>query len=194
MNWIPTLPDRDNDKQAPTTPLPDDDVELFRRRMSDARPLNRDDAAPPPRRSTPRARFKRRDEREVLRESLNADVESMESDNGESLSFLRPTVRRRTFRKLARGNFSVQSEIDLHGLTAAEAKTALADFVERSIGRGHLCVRIIHRKGLGSGQRGPILKRKVDVWLRQWDPVLAFVSARQVDGGTGAIYVLLKKN
>ena len=88
----------------------------------------------------------------------------------------------------------MQSEVDLHGLTVAEAKTALADFIEGSIDHGQRCVRVIHGKGLGSGDRGPILKRKVDNWLRKWDAVLAFVSARQVDGGTGAVYVLLKKN
>ncbi|MFQ5981873.1 MAG: Smr/MutS family protein, partial [Woeseiaceae bacterium] len=63
-----------------------------------------------------------------------------------------------------------------------------------SVNRGHRCVRVVHGKGLGSGERGPVLKRKVDKWLSEWDSVLAFVSARQVDGGTGACYVLLKKN
>jgi len=103
-------------------------------------------------------------------------------------------VGRRNFRKLARGNFSVQSEIDLHGLTVAEARTVLGDFIENSVDQGHGCVRIIHGKGLGSGDRGPILKAKVDNWLRKWDAVLAFISARQVDGGTGAVYVLLRKS
>jgi DNA-nicking Smr family endonuclease len=176
-------------------PDKDDDVSLFRRLMSDARPLNQDPAAEPPRnRVTPKARFRKRDENATLRESLEADVETMEVESGQSLSFARPSVGRRTFRKLARGSFSVQSEVDLHGLTVAEAKTALADFIEGSIDHGQRCVRVIHGKGLGSGDRGPILKRKVDNWLRKWDAVLAFVSARQVDGGTGAVYVLLKKN
>jgi len=162
--------------------------------MSDARPLNQDVVVPPPKRAKPKARFRRRDEREVLRESLEADAESMEFESGQSLSFFRPSVGRRTFRKLARGSFSVQSEVDLHGLTVAEAKTILADFIEASIDHRYRCVRVIHGKGLGSGDRGPILKGKVDTWLRKWDAVLAFVSARQVDGGTGAVYVLLNKN
>lgn len=185
---------KDKDSQSPPKHLPDDDAGLFRRQVSDAKPLNQDAVVPPPSRATPRAVFTRRDERQALHESLESDVESMDFESGESLSFKRPSVGHRSFRKLARGKFSVQSEIDLHGMTAAEAKTELADFIESSIDLGHLCVRVVHGKGLGSGGRGPVLKRKVDVWLRRWDAVLAFVSARQVDGGTGAVYVLLKKN
>ncbi len=172
----------------------DDDADLFRRQMSDARPLRQAAVPPPPSRRRPKASFSRRDERNALRESLEADAESMEFASGQNLSFARPSVGRRIFRKLARGSFSVQSEIDLHGLAVAEARTVLADFIEESVNRGHHCVRVIHGKGLGSGNRGPILKRKVGTWLRKWDAVLAFISARQVDGGTGAVYVLLIKN
>lgn len=183
------MPNKDKDEAAPH----DDDAELFRREVSDARPLRGDAVPPTTRRPIGLARFSKQDERDVLRESLEADVESMEIESGQGLSFARPSVGRRIVRKLARGNFSVQSEIDLHGLTVAEARTVLWDFIEYSVNQGHSCVRVIHGKGLGSGDRGPILKRKVDAWLRKWDAVLAFNSARQVDGGTGAVYVLLKK-
>ena len=77
--------------------------------------------------------------------------------------------------------------------TVPEAKANLRVFISDSLEKGYTCVRIIHGKGLGSGNRGPILKTKVNVWLRRWDQVLAFVSAKQIDGGTGALYVLLKK-
>lgn len=97
-------------------------------------------------------------------------------------------------RKLARGSYSVQGEIDLHGMTVPAAKAALRVFIDGSVRAGHSCVRVIHGKGLGSGSRGPILKGKVNSWLRRWNEVLAFVSTRQADGGTGAIYVLLRKN
>jgi DNA-nicking Smr family endonuclease len=96
-------------------------------------------------------------------------------------------------RKLSRGGFSVQAEIDLHGMTVAEARPRLQEFIETCAQDGKLCIRVVHGKGLGSGRRGPVLKQKVNRWLRQWDTVLAFVSTRQVDGGTGAIYVLLKQ-
>lgn len=172
---------------------PDGEVDLFRQLMEDVRPIDYVAPVPRPRRVRPRATFRRQDEQRVLQESLAADVEETERHSGESLRFRRPHIGRRTMRRLARGSFSVQAEFDLHGMTAGEAAVALRDFVDDSGRRGYTCVRIIHGKGLGSGARGPVLKRKVDSWLRRWDQILAFVSARQVDGGTGAIYVLLKK-
>jgi DNA-nicking Smr family endonuclease len=124
-------------------------------------------------------------------ESLAGDIDEIETGAGEALHFHRPSVGRRTMRKLARGNFAVQGEIDLHGMTVPEAKSALREFISESGYRGHTCVRVVHGKGLGSGDRGPVLKSKVNNWLRRWDEVLAFVSTRQVHGGTGAVYVLL---
>jgi DNA-nicking Smr family endonuclease len=172
----------------------DDDRELFRRALADAKPLRtKRRAAEVIRKPAPQARFSRADEAAALRESLEADIDATESHGGESLRFHRPSVGRRTMRKLARGNFSVQDEIELQGMTVAEAKPRLAEFIERCAREGRLCVRIVHGKGRGSGQRGPVLKQKVNRWLRQWDTVLAFVSTRQVHGGTGALYVLLRQ-
>lgn len=182
---------KDDDDDADRRP--DDEAGLFRRTVSDAVRLKPAARVPEARRAPARARFSRRDEREVLAESLGADVDEASRESGDALRFHRPSVGRRTFRRLARGGYSVQSELDLHGLTVAEAREALQDFIEESCRQGHTCVRIVHGKGLGSGQRGPVLKGKVDRWLRRWDPVLAFSSARQVDGGTGAVYVLLRK-
>lgn len=172
----------------------DDDGRLFRNAVADTRPLAIDTVEPPRRRPRPAARFSRRDERDVLRESLEAPTHAMEIANGSALSYRRPSVNLRTMRRLARGGISVQAEIDLHGMTSPEAKEALKAFVTESIRLGFTCVRIVHGKGLRSGQRGPVLKRDVDSWLRRWEPILAFVSARQADGGTGAVYVLLRKN
>lgn len=175
-------------------PKEDDDSGLFRRLMGDATPLAPDKRAPDYKpKPKPRARFKREDEIAVLRESLDADVDEIETGAGESLRFQRPGVGRRTIRRLARGNFSVQDEVDLHGMTVSEAKGVLRDFVNSSCASGFTCVRVIHGKGLGSGNRGPVLKGKVNNWLRRWEEVLAFVSTRQVHGGTGAVYVLLRK-
>ncbi len=174
---------------------PEDESGLFRRLMGDTRPIERDKRAPDYRpKPRPKARFRREDERSVLAESLDADIDEIETGAGEALRFHRPTVGRRTMRKLARGNFSVQSEIDLHGMTVPEAKVALREFIKECGYRGHSCVRVVHGKGLGSGNRGAILKTKVNSWLRKWGEVLAFVSTRQVHGGTGAIYVLLRKD
>ena len=189
------MADRDSKKQLDERAATDDDAGLFRRAMNDAKPLRHADKEPTPRTIAPaRARFSRQDERQVMHESMLADIDDSETASGDSLRFRRAAVGRRTMRKLARGNFSVQNEIDLHGMIISQAKENLHDFIVASSRRGHTCVRIIHGKGLGSGERGPVLKRKVNTWLRQWGQVLAFVSARQVDGGTGAVYVLLQED
>lgn len=173
--------------------MTDDEIELFRRAMRDAKPI----AAPrradlSPAKPKPRARFARADERAALAESFDFDRDDLEMSSGEALRFHRPGVGRRTMRKLARGTYAVQAEIDLHGMTVAEARPRLAEFIESAARSGKTCVRVVHGKGLGSGQRGAVLKSSVNHWLRRWDYVLAFVSTRQVDGGTGAIYVLLR--
>jgi DNA-nicking Smr family endonuclease len=108
------------------------------------------------------------------------------------LSFHRPGVRIRTLKHLRRGLFPIEDELDLHGLTQAAARDYLSDFLEYSRNAGHRCVRIVHGKGYRSGARGPILKVAVNVWLKRHADVLAFTSARAIDGGTGAVYVLLR--
>lgn len=172
--------------------MSEDDIDLFRDAIAGAKPLRIDQRVPlDTAKPKPKARFARADEEEALRESLLADIDVAESNNVDSMRFHRPSVGKRTMRKLARGRFAVQSEIDLHGMTVEEAKARLTDFIDYSIQRRQLCVRVVHGKGLGSGERGPVLKHAVNRWLRRWNRVLAFVSTRQVDGGTGAVYVLL---
>ena len=174
--------------------MTDDDKEAFRRAIAGAKPLRSEDRAPLKKtRPKPRARFSKADDQAVLRESLEDDIDALEHGHGGALRFCRQHVGRRTMRKLTRGGFSVQAEIDLHGMTLAEAKPRLRDFIEYSAAEGRLCVRVVHGKGLGSGERGPVLKSAVNAWLRRWDNVLAFVSTRQVHGGTGAVYVLLQR-
>lgn len=171
----------------------DDEGELFRRAMADARPIRTDTVEPARRRARAIARFSRLDERQALRESLEADAHDIELANGSALHYRHPSVNLKTMRRLARGGISVQACVDLHGLNSSEAKEALGAFIAQSMARGYTCVRVVHGKGLKSGHKGPVLKRKVDQWLRRWEPVLAFVSARPADGGTGAAYVLLRK-
>jgi len=94
-------------------------------------------------------------------------------------------------RKLKRGEYRVEGVCDLHGLRVDEAKDALREFLAESLAHRLRCVRVIHGKGKGSGPRGPVIKTAVNMILRKTGPVLAFTSARRVDGGTGAINVLL---
>jgi DNA-nicking Smr family endonuclease len=170
----------------------EDDDDLFRRAMSGARPLRTDErVAEASRKPNPKARFSQADEEAVLAESLQADIDDIEQSSGDTLRFKRASVNRTTMRMLARGSYAIQAEIDLHGMTVVEAKPRLEKFIQRCAANNKLCIRVVHGKGLGSGERGPVLKNGVNRWLRRWDTVLAFVSARQVDGGTGAVYVLL---
>ena len=171
--------------------MSEDDQRAFREAMAGVRPLPaRERAAAPPR---PRAvaRFARAEEREVLRESLLPPVDPALLDTGEELAYRRPGVREDVLRRLRRGQFAVSAEIDLHGLGRHAAHEALREFISGATARGLGCVRVIHGKGRGSGPRGPVLKHVVNHWLRRMDDVLAFASARPVDGGTGAAYVLL---
>lgn len=180
---------KDTEKTAAT-----DDASLFREAIRGARPLRKQDVrVPEPPGLRAKARFSRADDKAVLAESLSSPSDHIEGDSGEHLSFRRDGIGPRILRKLRRGRYSIADEIDLHGLTVAEARNALRGFIEQALANGYNCVRIVHGKGRGSGHGGPILKRKVDVWLRQWEPVLAFVSAQPADGGTGAVYVLLKR-
>lgn len=173
----------------------DEDKEAFRKAISGAKPLKADDRVPDHKpKPKAKARFRRADDAAVLDESLEDDIDAMERGSGEALRFHRQHVGRRTMRKLTRGGFSVQAEIDLHGMTLAEARPRLREFVEYCAQQDRLCVRVVHGKGLGSGERGPVLRSAVNAWLRRWPNVLAFVSTRQVDGGTGAVYVLLQRD
>lgn len=171
-------------------PPTDEDRELFRKAVEGVRPLPSRAEPPAQPKPAPRARFRRADEAAVMEESLAADPEA-ESDTGEDLSFRRRSVSLPVFRKLRRGEFSVRDEIDLHGLTALEARAALYEFLSDASFAGARCVRVIHGKGRRSGHQGPVLKRKLGRWLRVRGDVLAYCSARPVDGGTGAVYVLL---
>ncbi len=154
-------------------------------------PLNRAHAPKSPPRPIPAQRL--RDDREVLNESLS-DQDAWEAglEAGDELNFLRPGLASTTLRKLRRGYWLIQRELDLHGLTVAEARPALVSFLNDCLRDGARCVRIIHGKGLGSKNGEPVLKRKVASWLMQRDEILAFCQARRTEGGGGAAVVLLK--
>jgi len=109
---------------------------------------------------------------------------------GDSLSYCGPGIQNSVFKKLKKGQYNIGAELDLHGYTRPEAQVALSKFVQASREENIRCVRIIHGKGMGS--KGPKLKPMVNKWLQQRKEILAFCSARPSDGGTGAVYVLLK--
>jgi DNA-nicking Smr family endonuclease len=170
----------------------DDDRRLFHEAVRGTRVLHPEPrAGARRRRPPPRARFARADRAAVLAESLEIPGPEAGLETGEELAFRRPGVQDTVLRRLRRGEFRVEAEVDLHGLTVVEAKAHLRAFLAECLARHLRCVRIVHGKGLRSGQRGPVLKQTVNSLLRRFAAVVAFSSARQVDGGTGAVYVLL---
>ena len=168
-----------------------DESELFRQQMRDVKRLRKAAHAPPTPKPRPEAKFTRADQREVLKESLLPPEDFATLSTGDELAFRRHHVPEQTLIRLRRGHFAVDAEIDLHGMTSAESKAALREFLSQAVQQHLSCVRIIHGKGRGSGPRGPVLKNVVNQWLQRIDVVLAFGSARPIDGGSGAIYVLL---
>lgn len=172
----------------------DDERRLFREAMKDVQPLDAEpeaDTGTP--RPAPRPAQRLADDRAVLDELRHGEMDSTWGpERGEALSYLHPGQSRRLLRRLRRGEFSVMAELDLHGKTVAAARDELSQFLSECRFRNIRCVRIIHGKGKGSSNRGPVLKGKVDRWLRQREEVVAFCSAPTIDGGTGALYVLLR--
>ena len=171
----------------------DDDRDFFRDAMRGVRPLRSPVRAPLARRKPPpRARFTRADRAAVLRESLAPPPRDLDILPGDSLQYRQPGVPETVLRRLRRGEYRIESEIDLHGMTVQEARRALRGFLQDALARRLRCLRIVHGKGLRSGRRGPVLKNTVSSLLRRVDLVLAFSSAGQRDGGTGATLVLLR--
>jgi DNA-nicking Smr family endonuclease len=133
------------------------------------------------------------DEQRVLREAISDEFDaSTLLDIDDALSFRRPGIGTDVTRKLRKGDWSLQGELDLHGLRREEAREALAAFIRDAHRRGWRCVRVVHGKGLGSPGKTPVLKGRVQSWLIQKNEVLAFVQARGDEGGAGALVVLLK--
>jgi len=170
----------------------DDDKGLFRKAVAGTRALKQDRNNPhkPRRKPVPLQRY--RDDQAVMA-SLLSDDYSPDIETGEELLFVRTGIQQRVLRKFRRGQYTIEAELDLHGCTASEARELVSQFLHNARINNKRCVRIIHGKGLSSLAKLPVLKVKVNSWLRQMDAVLAFCSARPNDGGTGAVYVLLKK-
>jgi len=174
------------------------DRTLFVRAAGDVKPLRQHTTRHKrvhhePEQPSPTAVQRQLDEQRVLQEAISDEFDAttlLEID--EALSFRRPGVGLDVIRKLRKGGWSIQGEIDLHGLRREEAREALAGFLRESLKRGWRCVRVVHGKGLGSPGKTPVLKGKVHGWLAQKNEVLAFVQARADEGGAGAVVVLLR--
>jgi DNA-nicking Smr family endonuclease len=179
----------------------DDEHELDRRAFRDAMhgvrrlKVSATARAKAPPKHKPRARFTRAERLAVLAASL-ADLRQPLApviETGDEILYRGPSVSELIFRQLRRGHYRVEAELDLHGLTVAQAQIVLGEFLAEALHVRNRVVRIVHGKGLRSGQRGPVLRNMVNDTLRRVSAVLAFASAREVDGGAGACLVLLAR-
>jgi DNA-nicking Smr family endonuclease len=172
-----------------------DDALAFRAAVRDVKPLAH---APAAELGKPRRRVRVRKmggaahDLDAAMPLVPTDTRDLGVSAADTLSFRRPGVRLQTIRQLRRGLIPVEGELDLHGYDQSAARRQLAEFLEYARAAGRRCVRIIHGKGARSGARGPVLKVAVNSWLRRQPDVLAFTSARAIDGGSGAVYVLLR--
>ena len=173
-------------------PISDADKALFRDAVGEVKPV-KDDKAVQDKPAPQLGKITKQDDKHVM-ESLLAELSETDLlETGEHLSFTRDGVQKGVLRKLKSGQYSIQGEIDLHGLTLKQARQELSEFLGFAIDNRRLCVRIIHGKGRKQPDKQPRLKPAVNTWLQSHKSVLAFCSAREMDGGTGAVVVLLRK-
>ncbi|MCK4743576.1 MAG: Smr/MutS family protein [Sulfuriflexus sp.] len=174
--------------------ISEDDKALFLEQASGARKLEHNKVNHPttPVKPIPVQRIP--DEKQVLDDMFSDESYTAEVETGDELFFYREGLQQKLLKQLRRGQLSVTAELDLHGYIVADARIALTEFLKDCRRHGDRCVRIVHGKGHGSRQKLPVLKNKVNSWLQQRDEILAFCSARPADGGTGAVYVLLKRS
>lgn len=188
------------DRRPPTdrsrsTEVDSHDSDLFRNAIDKVRPLSKHSDLPPEvKRPEPRPRQFESDEAAVRGELLTHTFDPASIELGDEILYLKAGQPQRLLKQLRRGHFSIRSEIDLHQMTVAVAREAIKLFLADALAHDEFCVRIVHGKGLRSATRGPVVKRMTEQVLRRRDDVLAFASALPVQGGTGAVLVLLRSN
>ncbi|NBW67587.1 MAG: DNA mismatch repair protein MutS [Betaproteobacteria bacterium] len=165
---------------------------LFARAVGKVAPIANQERVWSPARPSPRPLQQDLDDEAVMQESMSDEFDiTTLLDADDQLSFRRPGIGTDVTRKLRKGEWSIQGQIDLHGLRSDEARNAMGQFIRDAKRMGWRCVRVVHGKGLGSPGKEPVLKSKVQRWLVQKNEVLAFVQAKPSDGGGGALLVLL---
>ncbi len=170
------------------------EANLFRASIGAVEPLKTGGRAEHPKKlPAPIAHQRQRDEAAALAESISDDFDpDVVLDTDEQVSWHREGIGLEIVRKLRRGHWIVQAEVDLHGARVDGAREMVGTFLRESIKHRLRCVRIVHGKGHGSIGKQPVLKGKVKNWLMQKEEVMAFCQAREHDGGGGALIVLLR--
>ncbi len=170
----------------------DDDLELFRESVGSVRRVRSDrvNTRPPGPQAVPAQR--ERDESLVMDDLASGPIDFSAVETGEEITYLRPGLQKRVLTRLRRGHWRVQDEIDLHEMNLEVAGNSIRAFVDHAVRERMSCIKLIHGKGLRSGPAGPQIKRLTARLLSRDDRVAAFASAPPHDGGTGAVYVLLR--
>ncbi|MBE0510262.1 MAG: Smr/MutS family protein [Chromatiales bacterium] len=179
--------------REPRKPAKDEDSNLFRQAVADVTPLKRPAVIlPDVPKPVPRKRPRSDQTGAPVDHYRDLDIDTATPLN-EILQFRRAGVQHKLMRRLCRGELPCAAVLDLHGLRVAEARQALQALLRHAQAQGDKVVRVIHGKGKGSGTQQAVLKQQVNHWLQQDPTVLAFCSAQARDGGSGAVYVLLKR-
>jgi len=171
----------------------DDNTDLFRRAIAGTRILKPDSRPPDKPKPAPLPTQRFADERKVMDELRDDPGEEWQELSGDELNYARSGISQKIMHRLRKGYYKIEAELDLHGLRREQAKKELLWFMAECRVNRFRCVRIIHGKGQRSPDKIPVLKTKTAYWLKQMDDVLAYCTAPPTDGGTGALYVLLKK-
>ncbi len=170
------------------------DENVFRNAMDGVNPLEFSNAIHEP--VKPKSKPIQYDDFEdefMVHDPLSDELEVTEVDGGEILSFCRDGIQKNVFKKLRSGGYRISDELDLHGSSIKQAKEILVYYLQEAVQFEGCCIRIIHGKGLSSGKQKSVLKTYINHWLSEHERVLAFHSAKVKDGGTGAVYLLLKR-
>lgn len=176
--------------KSDSSELTPEDLALFQKAVTGVRRLHTDthNLRPPHTSQARRHAFPAR------AELVFAEPSSSELSDEEHLEFKRNGVQPQQWRRLRRGEYPLEESLDLHGMTLDAAKDLLVEFLLDCGARGLKCVRIVHGKGHRSAGHIPVLKPRIAYWLAHASQVVAYVSAKPADGGTGALYVLLKRH
>jgi len=166
------------------------DLQLFKEAMHDVKPISHNKVT----HSTKSIKKRKTETRESLKKT---DQHRFSTENAPDcdviLRFDRPGIQKTTLKNLRQGKFPVEASLDLHGFTAEQSRNAFIEFMDYCNNSQSKVVCIVHGKGFGSSEKKPVIKPLINKWLKESENVLAFCSAQPKDGGTGAVYVLLKR-
>jgi DNA-nicking Smr family endonuclease len=170
---------------------PTDDAHLFRTAVGKVRTIDTNTVVlKPDKKPRPIPAFKPLEQVDPLQKDVDDELETLYQED--KVAFIAPGLQKNVLKKLRKGYYGLDADIDLHGLTSREAQRQLLNFLHHCVEDGCRCVQVVHGKGYHSPDNRPVLKNDINLWLRQHQDVLAFCSSPPRAGGTGALYVLLR--